>query len=140
MSCKDCGKCCQAIILNVSFERIKEIVELNPKIEGKGCYGFALRNFIPISEDAAFKINPYLKHWHGTEGKYYYRCKMFSEYDKKCSVYEIRPDVCKTFPLENYKDAICGIEELSFYSKDCRYIPEIKSLININKNKKEKFK
>jgi len=104
--CKKCGKCCEVIVLKFDKEHIDECAksykfyiskDSNKFNENGNNFYFASRNFVSISEECAYKINPFLKKW--SRGKnYYYQCKRWDNVSKMCSIYSLRPEVCSGFP------------------------------------------
>lgn len=129
MSCKMCGKCCEAIYMGVSPDRIKEMVGYKPTL---GAYRnwkdakFVSEHFIPITKEEAFGRNPLLETWGVKE--YFYRCDMYS--NGKCTVHNTRPEVCYGYPF--YES---GPRRMKQYNMSCGYIPSQWTLFKIEKAK-----
>jgi Fe-S-cluster containining protein len=84
---------------------------------------FASRNFIPISEEYALSINPYLKTWEDQKSRFYYMCKMHDDITNRCIVHSIRPGLCSRFPFYE-KGYFIGL-----YSSDCGYKKGLKKAV-----------
>jgi len=91
-SCKKCGKCCEVIPLAYSYYNIIAMRNNSNK-----SFDFAARNFIPISKEQAFKINPSLNNGNTNYG-YFYKCKKYDDRTKTCMVYPLRPATCSEYP------------------------------------------
>lgn len=113
--CKQCGMCCEVVALSKSFKEIKALASDGDKTSD--C-NFAARNFIPISEKQAHKINPHLKN---SENRFYYRCKMYCELTKKCTIHDIKPRICSGFPWYNNEP-----REGALLSENCSFQKDIK--------------
>jgi cob(I)alamin adenosyltransferase len=122
--CLKCGLCCKAIGLSVSPEILSKLEDGN-NLDFK----FASDNFINITIDEAFEINPYLKNW--STGLFYYKCKQFDNNLNKCIIHKSKPYICAGFPhyghpVDYYENGIpysdkCGHQTyLSLYSLTLR--------------------
>jgi uncharacterized protein len=116
MPCKQCGICCTAIRIKFSMCDMKRIIK-EQKLK-KTDMNFAVKYWKPITPEKALSINPELKDMllkHNLEG-YFYTCRFFNKNNRKCSIHEQRPEVCKNYPKKN---------ETWFYSQQCGYKEEI---------------
>lgn len=90
--CESCGaKCCigESGYIYVDEERIKILQEY---------FSLSLEEvqekfLIKVGARFSFKEKPYEKGW---------ACIFFDEEKKNCSIYEIRPEQCRTFPFWPY--------------------------------------
>lgn len=128
--CKCCGLCCQAFDIKVSYKDIIEIakMESTPIFSD---YGFASRNFIPLSEKEAFEINPYLKiaktlfsYNSSPQEHHYYTCLVFNSKANKCGIHKYRPHICRGFPWYDGKPY-----RQPLYSPNCAYHEDLKKII-----------
>jgi len=120
--CKQCGKCCRTIALQISK---KEINELYKKDSLSYDLWFMSKYFIQMSNEKAYKINKSMKNW---SAKHFFYCKAFdpktnkctlhgNKYDWKNKVY-IRPKICSEYPY--YQKKKLRYNE-RFYSEECGY-------------------
>lgn len=91
--CSMCGKCCEAILIPVSSEEMKPDSGIRFR-DGD----FMRENFVPMTQEEAFRINPNLADPLSIEKKYYYSCKQYDKTTKLCGAHENRPQVCSGFP------------------------------------------
>lgn len=144
--CGMCGKCCEAIHIPVSPEDLT-------KYEG-GDFKFVRENWIPITHEEAYEINPFLalsKELH--EGRYFYTCTKLDKETGLCTVHENRPKVCSGYPWygrrPEFKDPL--------YAEECGYkidiedeeerrrqageepLPDINTVIRDRQKSKEEF-
>lgn len=118
---KRCTSCCKAIRLN------KDAVEHLPFNTSEDAV-FVLNNWVKITTDEAFEINPYLKislSEHQITTGVFFKCRMLGE--NGCSVYDERPNVCRGYPMYNHgsEDFINVLPE---YNPQCNQWPIIKVL------------
>ena len=132
--CKQCGKCCEVIVLSVSMERIKDLAYLDNGsgfTEKESDVIFIAKNWSELSKKDAISRNPHIKTWKG-EGdidnneKYFYECLRFNRETRKCSAYESRPKVCSGFPYYGKK-----INPKNLYSPECGFVEENKKIGDI---------
>lgn len=116
--CNMCGKCCEAIRLNMSPDEMS--------------YGnskdlfFVRRHWHPIAEPDAFAINPVLRLQAEAaivpSPRYYYTCDMYDKATKRCMAHDERPDVCSRYPWYDNDEGAPDSEFMSWYSPTCDYI------------------
>ena len=105
--CKMCGQCCNAVIFKNGL-KYEEIIELinnpeNPELQVKGAKDF-LSIFEPISYEKALELNKKavfsILKWlnKSKEQVSFFHCKYLNA-DKKCSIHNKRPDLCKHYPV-----------------------------------------
>jgi Fe-S-cluster containining protein len=103
-----CGKCCEVIILRTPH---KKLFSYYQGIE-------LMKLFRPISKKIATKLNPELiPH---KKGYYFYTCYAFDKEEKKCRIYNDRPDVCKYYPF--YENVVVNKSSLL---KDCYWANQV---------------
>lgn len=94
--CKGCATCCNLACSEFSPEQLKEKAQKNDKFASQ-----FTKIFIPYkTREEARKIYPeYIKLLDDTlqDEVYFYHCPKLDE-NKKCSDYENRPEICRTFP------------------------------------------
>jgi Fe-S-cluster containining protein len=123
-NCNRCGKCCEAIWMSVSIDEVKNSKSLDVP--------FILKNWTPITEEEAEKINPYVVNIYKNKSKAwrnYYKCLMYDKENKLCKDHKNRPDVCGGFPFyphqTSYFIEINGVKKLdknySLYSENCYF-------------------
>lgn len=122
--CNMCGKCCEAITLNIAPEELANHRKRNPKEDGtEGDYAFASIHFHPISNEEAFKRNS-VHRLHVESGMFngihFYECDMYDQETHKCTAHESRPNVCRNYPYYG-RDLSYGEW---FYDPDCPYIDD----------------
>lgn len=123
-TCNMCGKCCEAIHIPHSMEKVKRIASIGYSADAK----FIAENWIPISREEAFTINPYLaakaKEEHAgqllNEG-HYYTCTKLDKETKLCTVHEERPPICSGYP---WYGKMPNIHEV-LYDENCSYKVDI---------------
>jgi Fe-S-cluster containining protein len=117
--CKRCGKCCECIVLNRDPDQIRDMASREVRHSN---FNFAYRNFIPITQEQAYQINPYLKEWKQSV-QYFYTCRRFDKATRTCKVHSARPDTCSGFPWYGRKPIM-----QSLYSPECGYQEDLKNL------------
>lgn len=133
-----CGKCCQAIVLNVSREEIEQMASVQDYLSGKidrtDLWNddpiFIYLNWTPISTEDALRINPHIQTWFDAWEKsgqtrkwHFYKCSKLTE-DNKCGVHDERPRVCREFPWYGKQPRISEL----FYADNCGYKIDIENL------------
>lgn len=78
--CSNCGNCCNDIIplTNSDINRIKNYIKKN--------------NIKPCNHSANFLLNPTLDAV----------CPFRDEENMKCTIYPVRPDICRSFTCHNF--------------------------------------
>ncbi|WP_161624347.1 YkgJ family cysteine cluster protein [Alicyclobacillus acidoterrestris] len=113
-----CGKCCEAIRVNVSPEE----KEHNKYVNSRD-WSFIGEHWRNISEDEAFHINPLLRLQKEVglidHDVWYYACDMYDKSTHKCMAHDDRPPVCSEYP---YYGRIKPTETMTWYSATCGYI------------------
>jgi len=127
--CNMCGKCCEAIHISLSPEKVEEMAKsplhANNKLSDPV---FIHENWEPISREEAFSINPHFqfntdryKEKHEGQDPYenmfFYTCKQFDKETRLCKVHDNLPHVCKGYPWYGGRP---HIDEL-FYDPNCGY-------------------
>jgi Fe-S-cluster containining protein len=91
-ACEECaGKCCTGEsgyiwVNNSEIKKIAEFLKLDEEIFKKNClnkikYKFTIKEVLINGE---------------------FECLFFDNIDKKCQIYEVRPNQCRTFPFWDY--------------------------------------
>ncbi|MBN1215698.1 MAG: YkgJ family cysteine cluster protein [Candidatus Lokiarchaeota archaeon] len=142
--CENCGRCCidKETIVNITFFDIKRIysklkLTIDELIHILGFYIFDK----PLSQDTLLKmvISPIITEkgfaflgLRKLENNY---CFFFDKEEKKCRIYEIRPDICRIFPFSfEYKDK--DVINIIYSKKAKQYCIGINNdAPTINKNK-----
>jgi Fe-S-cluster containining protein len=114
MSCKKCGMCCRAIYL---AEGMKELQSRHYN-ESSGDGYFIVNNWIEISKEEAFKINPYLQRLYKIKEYHFYTCKQFDEKNNLCKIHDNNPHVCNKYPF--YGNRLLS-PMFGFYTNKCGY-------------------
>lgn len=120
---KRCTSCCKAIRLD------KDAVEHLPFNTSEDAV-FVLNNWVRITTDEAFNINPYLKkrfsEYQITTGVFF-KCNHSSE--NGCSVYNNRPPICRGYPM--YSRTVKEFTNIEpEYDPQCNQWPTIK-VVNV---------
>jgi len=126
--CGMCGKCCEAIHIPMSPERIAESAKYG------GDAKFVHENWTPITKEEAFAINPKIEsneewarqNWPGKpedpyKDMYFYTCDRLDKEKGLCTVHETRPRVCSGYPWYG----VLPNETMLWYSDDCGYIVDV---------------
>jgi Fe-S-cluster containining protein len=125
--CNRCGKCCEAISFAYSLEEMKEYAD-----NGNKDAVFIIENWVEISEEEAFKINPFLqlqikrfreKGLHKFINGKFYKCNQYNNHSKLCLAHDNKPKVCSDYPFYNRTKLPKGY---LMYDENCGYnIPEL---------------
>ena len=122
--CKMCGKCCRLIYALKSFDELSAAAQ-----KGDTLATNFLKLFLPYSSlDEARKIDPAAvdaiiqsnKIASGADTTtYFYYCRYIQE-DNKCSVYEMRPKLCRLYPKNEFVPlpTDCAYEGYSFMARE----------------------
>lgn len=100
-SCNQCGKCCEAIVLNIPMSTILRIAKSKENKFSDPSYKFCSIHWHEISQTEAFMINPYLKDQERCKkinNAYFYTCDKFGKESRLCMCHDTRPPVCKGYP------------------------------------------
>jgi len=90
MACRQCGECCDPILLRAT----KREIRADPSLDGDA---FILRHWRRISQREAFRKRPILRKSH-YPGRCYYLCDRFDPVSRRCTAHEERPPICRAFP------------------------------------------
>ena len=90
MTCRQCGDCCDPILLRAT----KREIRVDRSLEGDE---FILRHWRRISKQAAFVKRPVLAASH-YPGRCYYVCDCFDPMTRRCAAHDLRPPICRAFP------------------------------------------
>ena len=112
MSCKMCGKCCDPIIMNYSFEHIKDLAYSGNCDDAL----FILNDCIRISAAEAKILRPDLKSIEDPLRCNFFVCWYFNDDTRLCEHLN-KPGICTRFP-ENRVDRVdidrkCGYYKIS---------------------------
>jgi len=122
--CKECGKCCNPLVINIDLDMVNEYVKVKYKnvivtlddIVNDDLL-FVYMCLTEISSEKAFNLVPKLKIWKKHENTHYFEC-MFLNKDKKCLIHnKLRPEsMCGGYPFY-------GEDEVfdNRYHKGCGY-------------------
>jgi Fe-S-cluster containining protein len=114
--CKKCGSCCQAIWLRYSIKDIREILKKYPSNLDAI---FILKNWERISYKDALKINSRIKIFKKNYKKsYFYICNKYDKINKKCTIHDNKPRICKDYPFYGKNKIPLG---LVFYNDKCGF-------------------
>ncbi len=106
--CTKCGKCCsnKNLLVNMTYNDILAIkkglkLSLDELLEILGFYVFQNK---PTDEDLKKMVIPPILTEHGPafpciKKKSSGACYFFDEKEKKCKIYSLRPNFCRTFPF-----------------------------------------
>jgi len=90
MSCRQCGECCDPILLRSTKRAIRADRSMASD-------EFILSHWRRISKDEAFIKRPLLRASH-YPGRYYYVCDRFDPTTRRCTAHDARPAICRAFP------------------------------------------
>lgn len=148
-SCKKCGKCCSAIILDepiINKLRDPELAKLyykymtgnlSDELVSENNDLFMVVHLKQISEKEAFTTNPNLKKM-GLTGKYYYKCPYIDPMTKLCPLHTkgLKPKFCWDYPVFG---GIRWIED-EIRDREARYVPDCGIYEEIERRYNEKKK
>lgn len=133
--CKQCGKCCQAIIsVHSTSEHLRKHPGLTRKVEdytnGKLSAEkvaeddglFAIINFVEITKDEAIKVNPHLVDVFD-DTLHFYKCRQLDPKTKLCKIHDgPRAGYCHYSPLYNMtlKEYV-DMDYMDWYIPDCNF-------------------
>ncbi len=137
--CSRCGKCCTAkdTLVNVTYQdiiRIKEGLKLSLEevIDILGFYVFEKK---PSVEELKKMIVPPIETenglaFTGLRKKPSGKCYFYDDDGKKCSIYKLRPNFCKTFPfsfsiIRDKKEPTKAKIKMFYTVKSMEYCPGI---------------
>jgi Fe-S-cluster containining protein len=155
---KCCGKCCEDFYLPFDEKGLeelyenhvhnKEIEQHNKDIQNKKKDGEYRHDWKPVKSEIwlVYVMAIYLgsDHISGETGEklqktvHHWSCRFHDKETKKCTIYEVRPHFCRTFP--NYHDTPDGLQRCLY--KGCTFehsedlMNEILSITRTNRNKK----
>lgn len=148
-SCNQCGMCCKAIVLPISYDELKERDAVKYYINGarqedieNNDVLFVWLNWKPLTKEEAFGVNPYLKkidnnaddprdvEWHPS----FWTCTKHDPITNKCTVHDNQPDVCSKFPWYGREVHSRDI----FYTAECGYKIDVIQAQNLLKLEEEK--
>lgn len=119
---KRCTRCCEVTLL--SKDMYKSVLE--DKGVSPDC-NFVKENWTPISNETAFRVNPYLRKSANAENAQYFTCKNVTK--EGCSIYETRPYVCRGYP--RYGRDTTSIAEYPDYNRRCTEFASTIPVVNI---------
>ncbi|MBU1050297.1 YkgJ family cysteine cluster protein [Candidatus Bipolaricaulota bacterium] len=90
MACRQCGDCCDPILLRAT----KCEIRADRSLEGDD---FILEHWHRVSKAIAFQKRPILRESH-YKGRRYYICDRFDTTTRRCSAHDDRPPICRAFP------------------------------------------
>jgi Fe-S-cluster containining protein len=124
-----CGKCCEAIHIPVDYKEVTRMAN-GDNFDAK----FIRDNWIPISREEAFAINPTIQsnmskaqEWAENEDAdpyrhmHFYTCSKLDKEKGLCTVWQDRPKVCSGYPWYGKLPEVTML----FYSEDCGYIVDV---------------
>lgn len=133
--CKQCGKCCKAII---SVRSASTYLEQHPELQAKiDAYNkgelsmeevakdeglFAVINFKPITKEEATKVNPHIASLWDDGQTFFHECRQAGE-DGRCKIHEQpRAGFCHNHPLYNitFREYV-HMPYMDWYVPDCGY-------------------
>jgi uncharacterized protein len=118
IDCLTCANCCKTISPIIEPEEIS-VIQNHLKIDGNVLF----EKYIEMDEDGdfVFKIQP---------------CPMLNLMDNKCSIYEIRPQACRSFPHTNIPQMKAYSDLLEKNYDICPIVSNIVDEIALEINKK----
>ena len=107
-ACNSCpAKCCTGASGNIIVNE-QEIANISQKLQIDE--SIFRKDFLRVTEDGALSLREYKL------GKNNYACALLEHDNKKCSIYDVRPTQCRTFPF--WSEYVGNTELAQLYRKE----------------------